>query len=104
MSPPDPKVVVAAIDTLSTAGMQWTARGSDLAAIPASMADLHMTGLEMGLAALFHGPYEQICAGMEHLLTGAGNVAGKIGDALSTAAAAYAKDEADGVHALKDLW
>jgi hypothetical protein len=104
MSPPDPKTVTVAIKTLSTAGTQWTERGADLNAIPATMTDLDMTGLQMGLAAPIHDVYQQIYVGIRRLMGEAGSAADDIGTALTTAAKAYARDESDGVHALKNLW
>ena len=64
MSPPDPKVVTIAIETLAAAGVQWSERGTDLSNIPSTMSDLDMTGLQMGLAAPIHGVYEQIYTGI----------------------------------------
>jgi hypothetical protein len=104
MAPPDPATVKVAITTLATAGTQWTERGADLSGIPATMTDLDMTGLQMGLAAPISGVYAQIYTGIRQLMGEAGTAADDVGTALTTAAKAYAKDESDGVHALKDLW
>ncbi len=104
MPPPDPKVVKVAIKTLADAGMQWTERGHDLSRIPSTMGDLDMTGLQMGLAAPISGVYEQIYTGIRRLMGEAATAADEVGAAMTTAAKAYAKDEADGVHALKHLW
>ncbi|HEY8789240.1 MAG TPA: hypothetical protein VIM10_08945 [Actinopolymorphaceae bacterium] len=104
MPPPDPLVVKVAIETLATAGTQWSERGADLSHIPSTMGDLDMTGLQMGLAAPIHGVYEQIHTGIRRLMGEAGTAADEVGAAMTTAAKAYAKDEADGVHALKGLW
>jgi hypothetical protein len=104
MAPPDPKVVKAAIATLGRAGNEWTERGADLTGIPATMGDLDMTGLQMGLAAPIHGVYQQIYVGIRRLMGEAGTVADDIGAALTTSAKAYAEDESDNIHALKQLW
>jgi len=97
-------VVKVAIETLTSAGTQWSERGADLGHIPSTMGDLDMTGLQMGLAAPIHGVYEQIYTGIRRLMGEAGTAADEVGTAMTTAAKAYAKDETDGVHALKGLW
>jgi hypothetical protein len=104
MPPPDPTVVKVAIETLAAAGTQWSERGGDLRHLPSTMGDLDMTGLQMGLAAPIHGVYEQIYTGIRRLMGEAGTAADEVGAAMTTAASAYAKDETDGVHALKGLW
>lgn len=103
--PPDPQKLKVAIQALAQAGRTWDdqvepfQRASD-----ATTGRIDLSALEMGLAAPIHGPYQQICTGMQTLLHQASVEAKAIGDALVHAANVYQSEEDDNTHKINGVW
>lgn len=102
---PDPEEVEVSINALGDAGKTWDDQSAPLQKASDSCSGrIDLTATEMGLAAPIHGPYNDICTGMQQILGEAAKEATDIGQALAHAAKVYEKEEEDGTHRVKGVW